>query len=530
MAVFHSADSVLSAQRNFMFSKVDKINLARNSKRLAGAVLESLWQTHEMQNPLELESAFRYIEKSKNLVLLQSISVNQGKGFAGIPDSVLRREEKVLGTIHFFNHQIEMEKDSVQKAELQGKLFEHLQAHKELVEYLEKEFPEYYHLKYNEEVPTIADVQDHLDDETVVLSYFTGSNVVYRYAITKNNFSLVKLPVENFDDLLTGMRKGIMYRLNGIYIEKARQLYRLLIPDNIPKEAGNLVIIPDGNLSLLPFEALLQNDEDGNSSPGRWSYLLNRFNISYSPSFALWLKLRQPSPPALIKNSMLAFAPVFTRETESGLTSIEPDHGPYFSAYNLSLNDFGLAPLKESENEVTEVCGLFQNNSSKSGLYLFSEASEKNFCLQPLDQFNFIHIATHGFVNKINPELSGLLFAPVQDSGYDNILYTGEIYNLKLNADLVTLSACDTGMGKIAEGEGLLGFSRAFLYSGAKNLMLSLWKVNDVSTSELMVDFYSGVLDRNEPFAASLATAKKDLIKAGFSHPFYWAPFILIGE
>ena len=117
----------------------------------------------------------------------------------------------------------------------------------------------------------------------------------------------------------------------------------------------------------------------------------------------------------------------------------------------------------------------------------------------------------------------------MNDSDYDNILYTGEIYNLKINAELVTLSACETGMGKIAEGEGLLGFSRAFMFAGAKNLLLSLWKVDDTSTSQLMSNFYSNHLENEMPLAESLAQAKKQLIHGTkFSHPYFWAPFVLI--
>jgi len=144
--------------------------------------------------------------------------------------------------------------------------------------------------------------------------------------------------------------------------------------------------------------------------------------------------------------------------------------------------------------------------------------------------YRFIHIATHGFVDKNNPELSGLYFAPVNIRNYDNIVYTGEIYNLKFNTELLTLSACQTALGKVADGEGMLGFSRAFLYAGAQNLVLSLWKVNDLSTSVLMTSFYDNILSEEMDLNMALSAAKRRMIESKkFAHPYYWAAFVFIG-
>ena len=184
-----------------------------------------------------------------------------------------------------------------------------------------------------------------------------------------------------------------------------------------------------------------------------------------------------------------------------------------------------------SKSEIKQIDSLFVKSHFKTDVFLESEASERNIGTLNLPDYRFVHIATHGFVDEKKPELSGLYFAPLKQAGFDNILYTGEIYNLKLNADLLTLSACETAMGKVAEGEGILGFSRAFLYAGTKNLLLSLWKVNDFSTEKLMVLFYSNILEKQMNFPDALSQAKNTLIQNNeFSHPFYWAPFILIGN
>ncbi|MFN2126607.1 MAG: CHAT domain-containing protein, partial [Anaerolineales bacterium] len=151
-----------------------------------------------------------------------------------------------------------------------------------------------------------------------------------------------------------------------------------------------------------------------------------------------------------------------------------------------------------------------------------------------LKNYRLLHFATHGFVNTSKPELSGILLAQDSTLSEDGILYSGEIYNLKLDADLTVLSACETGLGEIKEGEGLIGLARALLFAGSKNIIVSLWKVADKSTSDLMIGFYENLLEakqEKQEFSQALRQAKLTMIEEGkFAHPFYWSPFILIGK
>lgn len=127
----------------------------------------------------------------------------------------------------------------------------------------------------------------------------------------------------------------------------------------------------------------------------------------------------------------------------------------------------------------------------------------------------------------------GLLLAQdTSEHDEDNVLYMGELYNLQINADLVTFSACETGLGKIIEGEGVVGLTRALTYAGARNILVSLWKVNDASTSELMLSFYKALLQKNQKeISSALRDAKLAMIKGEkFSDPYYWAPFVLLGR
>jgi CHAT domain-containing protein len=197
--------------------------------------------------------------------------------------------------------------------------------------------------------------------------------------------------------------------------------------------------------------------------------------------------------------------------------------------------------LPGSENEVKSIFNEFDKQNLKTTVELKGNASEKQIKSGELINYKYIHFATHGFVNSEKPELSGLLLAQVPDSTNeqnDGILYSGEIFNLKLNADLVVLSACETGLGQIKKGEGIIGLTRALLYAGAKNLVVSLWPVSDQSTSDLMIDFYKNLLSNKSArlsnstrFAPLLQQAKLKMINdAKFAHPYFWSPFILIGQ
>lgn len=189
-----------------------------------------------------------------------------------------------------------------------------------------------------------------------------------------------------------------------------------------------------------------------------------------------------------------------------------------------------IQPLPETQREVTELARLFRANDRQATAYLFAEASEGNMRRAAISSCRYLHIATHGIINDEEANLSGLLLYPDSLSMEDDILAVGEVYNLQLNAELVVLSACETGIGQLATGEGVLGFSRAFLYAGAENLLVSLWKVQDDATTELMIEFYQYLLKNEKPrYADLLREAKLSLIGSEqFNHPYFWSAFILM--
>ena len=267
---------------------------------------------------------------------------------------------------------------------------------------------------------------------------------------------------------------------------RCRELYDQLFA---PLETGlgssiNLGFLPHGPLHLLPFQALV--DRKGKS-------LAERFSIFYYPSAnVFFLNHKKQSLPG---NDLLAMA-----------------------LGNLQIGNFPGLPgtLKE----------LQMIAASWPGAKLFTDehATESAFKKQA-PNCQFIHLATHGFFNEDQPAFSFLLFMP--DASNDGQLTVSEIYSLSLNAKLVTLSACQTGLGKLTSGDELTGLTRAFLYAGSRSVVASLWSVADEPTATLMVDFYSNL--KNHPLPEALAMAERTVMKK-WPEPFYWAPFQLYGN
>ncbi|MBC7451789.1 MAG: CHAT domain-containing protein, partial [Cytophagales bacterium] len=189
-----------------------------------------------------------------------------------------------------------------------------------------------------------------------------------------------------------------------------------------------------------------------------------------------------------------------------------------------------LTSLPGTLTEINALDSLFQSHA-KTSLFTYASATRSILTDDVINQYTIIHLATHGLVNETNPELSCIYTSGTTQA--NDRIYSGNIYNMHLNAELVTLSACQTGLGKISKGEGMIGLSRALFYSGADNIMVSLWSVPDISTQLLMKDFYKNYLDAktSASFHQASRAAKLQLIQSElYSSPYYWGAFVLIGE
>ena len=505
LACLQVADTLVDALRQNSRDESDKIALGA----LATEVYENgvrVSQTLSEVTAIKANYralAFYFAEKSKAAVLLESIADAHAKSFAGIPQEFVSQEKSLKAEIALYTQKLAQKPDAQQEAAYRKLLFDLNGKYENFVKRLEKDFPEYYNLKFNSSIPTVETIQSLLPNGTAVVSYFIadvlpGNKRLYIFTITKSKFKIINrtLP-DNLDKMIRGFTNSIFYSEPFTYHKAGGVLTELLNP-KLPKSITDIIIIPSGRLGTVPFEALpLKADKVAQAFPNQ--YWVNQFSIGYEFSTTL-LAQKTKRQPAL-SSSIFLCAPI------------------QFSA--AQMND-----LPGTEAEVNTIAQLF---GDRAQLKKALEATETNVKQANLNQYKYLHFATHGVVDEESPELSRIFLN--ESNNDDGNLYSGEIFNLTLNADLVALSACQTGLGKISKGEGVIGLSRALVYAGARNVMVSYWSVADESTAQMMTRFYQNILQSATPaYRKTLQQVKINMIKEKkYGAPYYWAPFVLIG-
>ncbi len=487
-----------------------------------------------------LETAFELAERNKAGVLLEALTEANAKKFSGIPDSLAEYERQLKVDLSYFDTQIQKEKekgskiDSLKLKKFESDLFALNRKYEELMNLFERNYTDYFNLKYDNSIVSVREIQnDLLNDNEALIEYVVGDNSLFIFLMVKEKFVLKNIPLKHpLDDLVKKFRIALSNLDFDEYISAAYELYTVLFLPVEQEMAGckKIHIIPDGILNYLPFESLLTDRNSYNQNFSRLNYLINKYEVSYY--FSASTLSRNTVQENFIKG-FAGFAPVFSDDatTQIKIASVIDTAG--YSVIQRAVNAEGkiYSSLPETEKEVTGIFRLFNSKNIPAKTYLHNDAKESIIKSNEVNNYNMIHIASHGFINESKPKLSGILFwIDESDEDEDGVLYSNEIYTLNLDAVLVVLSACETGLGKIIKGEGIIGLTRGFTYAGAKNIIVSLWQVADESTSELMVEFYKNVLD-GKNYSSALRDAKLKLIKDGtYAYPLEWSSFVLIGK
>jgi len=515
------ADDLIARIRQIRLSEKDKISLSAKASEIYEAGIKLCYDMAEISinKKVYLEKAFDFVERSKSSVLLSAINDTNAKSFAGIPSELINKETKLKKDIAFYEQQLAQKSGKGGEEEISKVLLALNNDYNNFIKKLETEYPEYYNLKFNLKHISLAELQNSLDQQTALITHYVNhtDQRIYTFYITKTSFKVFNEPMdEHFQKNVTGLRNAIKYDIKNQFIISTQLLYKQLFPAKLPKQIARIIIIPEGNLSTIPFEVLLSEEQElGAASYKDLPYLLKKYNISYDNSATLFAqRKREIESYEGATEDILLVAPVdFSSHANSPM----------------KLNN-----LPGSENEINEIKYLFKAANRGARVLVNEQATENQLKSEELKKYKYLHFATHGMVNESKPELSRIfLRVSNNDSSEDGSLFSGEIYNIDINADLVCLSACETGLGKISKGEGIIGLSRALLYAGAENLIVSLWTVADESTSKLMIDFYNNHLHTTtyNTFSGALRKAKLSLMNdERYSRPYYWAPFILIGE
>ena len=499
----------------------------------AVSVSYELWT--QTGSPAILDSAFSLAEKSRSFSLKLGLRDQKAMSFSHISPEFLESEANLKKQLNEYHQAILQEKSKGNKADpqklniLSDAKLSLEKEYRALIKQLEQDYPSYYNLKYHAPALPTASVQKTLSQqEAILIEYVWSNDEVYALYISPRNKAFLKLGSGNtLEEAIQLMRKSISdwtyftqnpSRAYSDYLQSSTFLYQKLISpiDSLlaaEDSIKRMIISPDGMLGYLPFDLLLTHGVDSiNRNYQTLPYLLKKYAVSYVNSASLLIHENKDHLQAKPLYSFLGFAPKY----DNGQNQIADQR------QNLSR-------LAYNEQEVENAAKIW------GGKYLSgSKANEAHF-YRYSPKAVILHLAMHAFVNDTNPQLSGLAFGKLRENEpplRDDYLYAYELYNLSLSAQLTVLSACNTGLGKWIQGEGMMSISRGFQYTGCNSIMYSLWQMDDKATADLIQEVYVN-LETGLPKDIALQKAKIAFLSSAdpvISHPYYWGGLTLIGS
>jgi CHAT domain-containing protein len=519
---YESAIQKVEAIRQDLIFKLYNPGYLADKIRLYESLIGLLYELHVRYPDRGYEHlAFEYSERSKARGLIQSLkeadlirSSGAAHEFRGLERTVIHRMEVL---------QARLESPTLspsRRAALLVDLDIAEQDLKSLFFRIREKAPEFGRLPYAEAY-SLKDIRARLlDGHSLLIEYFLGETQSFAFGLTRDRLIFVHLADPRaIADLTDRFLRYLNARTETGFPGAAgsRKLYQILLSPFEPllsKTGSPIFIVPDGMLYYLPFEALsreVPHPGPGSPSPDRPAgrYLVEDHEVSYGPSASTLIAIRErPRRPSGAMD--------FLGVANSWM------NGQRTIAFPISIQ---LPPLKYAEREVETAASFFPKDRVR--LLRGEFVDERAFLEQPLGQFRIIHFATHGLFDDSSLLRSCLLLGRDRRGDTDGFLQLQNIYLLELNADLVVLSACHTGLGRLEKGEGLAAMALAFLYAGSRSFLCSLWSVNDRFSVQFMKTFYARLAAGWTPSAA-LREAKLDMLGGQGLSPFYWAGFLLI--
>lgn len=533
--------------------------------------------------------AFKVTEEGRARSLLEMLSETGAQVTAGVPADLLKskqdnlsRQQEIAQALTGINLSADDQKKK--PSDLENEL-DKLQIEFDAIEnQIRTASPRYAALTAAQPL-SLAEVQQKvLDDGTVLLEYSLGKDASYLWAVSPSSVFVHKLPARSeVDRLATDLRAQLIpaklqRRIVGIdvaadqtqrglglaadataadvsaFAAASNALYKVAVePAATVVGEKRLLIVADGALNYVPFEAMVKSTEGADYAA--LAYLVKTNEIVYAPSASVVAAIRQQTNRMAGKNFLLVADPVFNQNdprAKGSPAGVAPGAaGTRGLALESAVEDvageaatpdakgFQLSRLTGTRTEAEQISLLVKKSGAQADVWLDLKASEDEVKTRDIQSYGVIHVATHGLLNADRPQFTGLVLSLVGNKNNDGFLRTDEVFNMNVGAHLVMLSACETGLGKEKRGEGVIGLTRAFMYAGAPTVGVSLWSVADKSTAELMTDFYRRLLgaaatSSGGPSASPAAAMREAQLAmiAGkkYSAPFYWAPFVLIGD
>ena len=488
-------------------------------------------------NNQDFEQAFQFSEKSKSAVLYEQISESAARKYANIPQKLLDYERKLKSDMSYYQQELHKllslkeegkNKPSViqKNNNFRNKLYRLDQKLTMLIKQFEGNYPDYYNLKYHDKKVSINDAQEKLlDHQSAAISYVFSETHLAILAINKDRyqFKLVDLKSHNIKRLLERLKDKIS-TVGSRFEEDAFNLYQILLApvESIFKNKKKLLIIPSGTLSKIPFEVLL--DKMPANSSSSLDYLIKKYSIQYYPTLSLAVNAIQKNKAQNFNQELTAFMPVFDHN-RNNLEKLRA------SSIGFMGNKLDLDTLKTSDQTLCKLDSLFQQKNLTINAFVRENAKEATLKSQKIKS-KFLLFFTHSFADE-DPNSSCIALYPEQNQvgqKEDGNLFIQEIFNLDIQSDLVILTSCQSGTGQEFKGEGILSLGRSFMFCGTPNVMQSLWKIQEKSSSEFLVTFFRLYLSqKNSTYAQALKKTKLELLKDPvYKHPYYWSPIVLI--
>jgi len=515
---------------------------------------EQLIKYYQIIVPKNNLSSFAISESSKSDILHKSIHAQNAINFANIPNDKIKEEIKLKQKINqlekeyinvYLDKQLNSDSNHVL---LPSSIFDLKLSYDSLIQTFEKDYPEYYRLKYNIKNISMEDTQQKLLQKgQTMLEYFVGDSSIFIFVVRSDTFDVVQVKKDfPLDSLVRKMQSGL-YGYYGLakeqrkdeifkkslndFSEASFNIYQRIIAPVQHLLTPDLVIIPDGVLGYVPFEALLKSKPEKLNQFGSYPYLINDHTISYNYSATLWNEMKSKKHKKEPSKSLVAFAPFYegsytVLDSTINLVFDTLSDGRDTTIFQDVVSRKTYSPLPSSGIEAGTVSKMW-----KGDYYINNDATEQKF-YDVAGEYRFVHLSTHGVADARQGDYSYLAFAEQKDSIENEFLYVRDIYNTQLNADLVFLSACETAQGELQRGEGIISLARAFAYAGAKSIITTLWQVDDEATKDISIDFYKN-LKKGFTKDVALRQAKLRHIKSAKStqkHPFFWAAMIGIGD
>jgi CHAT domain-containing protein len=528
MELYKLCDTLLDQSRAQLQFQESKLMYTSQASEIYEDAIKLLYHAHVNSNDSSyLELIFHFMEKKRSRILLDNVHRQEFQFTVEGSDTSLQYNSHIHSKLYEIQEKLNrltIRENSSEYNQLQSSLFDLIKEVDRTELLLKEKYPRYFELENKSGSIYISELQEKLQNETII-EYLWGEQVIYALKITRNEADIIQIPNSDnlrtqITNLLSSLRNDSLYNDRGYeqFINSAGYIFETLVAPltgssfDLERDGiKNLIIIPDGEISFIPFEVLLYKTTNSNTINYKdLDYLISQVNIYYAFSGSyLFLNDQSKIKPG---TRILAFAPSNDNNSET------------VSEGRTIRNDKNALPGSISETrEIAE---------HLRGRFMFgNDASETSF-KQLSPDYKLIHLALHGYSDPLDYRRSTLLFNKETDSLNDGLLYPYELISIPLNAELIVLSACETGIGKYQSGEGLLSIGWAFAYSGCKSLITSLWKANDYHTMQLMNNFYSSIQDRHHATFAISESKRKFLQQADelSAHPANWATFVYYGS